>query len=389
MNKRNIIFGMVAFLAAAIFPWPIFAQLPTPTASCTGEWDPDGQYHPKGERYYAVSGGQTYECVACGGCTPVNSKSGGGTSAFPSGAGTSEQFAQQMMVNILGSLLQQALAPPPDNSAYLQQQAALKKAQKEAEQRERMAKWQQLEQARAGRQEQENNQLRAMMEVTPLDGKDAGSAFAVMSDWGSPADEFQARGTGRYDTSGLSLIQRLACANDFAQRARTASANGDYVNARYLNEQAENAMAGRNTELECRCDDIPDMPQTASATTADLAGYEQILNQVQQDVKQLQNIKLRLKEIEQEKQDAIQKIEKVQADIANIKNQPAGPEAKTATPAEDDDSLLLAAQQLLEQAQNDLAALEKDKQDLTGQQAEIENSLKAVQQQVQAAGAGQ
>jgi len=393
MKKKIICFCMAAVLATLVPEGVALSQnIPSPgNPSCTGEWDPNGQFHSKGERYSAVSGGQTYECVACGGCTPVNSKSaksGGGTAAFPSGAGASEQFAQQMMVNILGNLLQQAFAPPPDNSAYLQQQAAMEKAKKEAEQREKLAKWQQMEQARAGRQEKESNQLRSMLDVAPLEGGSTGGAFAVV-DWGGPAGEFLARGTGRYDTAGLSLMQRLACANGFAQRARASSENGDYVNARYLNEQAENAMAGRNTELECRYDDIPDMPQTADATTADMAAYEQIISQVQQDVKQLQNIKFRLKEIEQEKQDARQQIEKAREEVANINSPPAGAEAETTLPSGDEDSLLLAAQQLLEQAQNDLAALEKDEQDLTGQQAEIENSLKAVQQQFQAAGTGQ
>lgn len=388
MNNKHIGFAVAIFLIAIISTGPSFSQLPTPTASCVGDYDLNGHYHPKGEHYTIVKGGTTYDCVACGGCTPINSKSGG-TSTSYGGAPSSEQFAQQMMVNILGSLIQQALAPPPDNSAYLAQQAALEKAKKEAEKKAKLAKWQQLEQAKADRQQKEKDNLRSMLDVAApgTERADAAGTFDVI-DWGGTTDEFQARSTGRYDTSGLTLMQRLACANDFAERARDASQKGDYVNARYLNEQAENVMVGRNTELECQCDDVAEASPVTDLATTEMTSYEDVIKKVQQDIKDLQTIKNRLKEIDAQKQVARQQIEKAREDIATVQNKP--PVTKPATDNTSQDSLLeLEAQQLLAQAQDDLAALEADEQDLTGQQTEIENSLKAVQQQYQTADTGQ
>lgn len=371
MNRKTLRLFTGALLLALMTTTPGLSAPPTPTAQCAGEWDSDGGFHERGEHYQTTSGGQLYNCVACGGCTPAGS-GGGGSSGMSGGLPTSEEFAQQMMMGIIGNLIQQAFAPPPDNSAYLQQQAAMEKAKKEAEQRERMARWQQLEQIRADQQNKENSQLRSMLDVPSLDEPAGGSAFDVM-DWGDRADELPARGGGLYDTAGLSLVQRLACANDLAQRAQQASENGDYINARYLNEQAQNAMSGLPTELECRYDDAPAMPQSASAVTPEMASYQAIIGQVQRDVQRLQDIKLRRVGIEQEKQAAIAQIDKAREDINTIKSQPSN----------GDDTLLLEAEQLLAQAENDLAALEADEQSLAQQQTDIENSLKAVQEQFQ------
>lgn len=373
MRGKVIPFFTSALIAGLLTSVAGFSAPPTPSAQCAGEWDAEGGFHERGEHYQTTSGGQLYNCVACGGCKPAGGGGGGGgSSGMSGGLPTSEEFAQQMMMGIIGNLIQQAFAPPPDNSAYLEQQAALEKAKKEAEQRERMARWQQLEQLRADQQDKENSQLRSMLDVPSLDEPAGGGAFDVM-DWGDRADELPARGTGRHDTSSLSLVQRLACANDLAQRAQQASEKGDYVNARYLNEQAQNAMSGLPTELECRYDDAPAMPQSASAVTPEMASYQDIIGQVQRDVQRLQDIKFRRVEIEQEKQAAITQIDKARDDIITIKNKPSA----------DDDSLLLEAEQLLAQAENDLAALEADEQHLAQQQTEIENSLKAVQEQFQ------
>lgn len=354
--------------------------------TCVGDFDHNMNYHRKGSHYTYIKDGKSYKCIACSGCTPVETGSAGGAGmpAVPGGYGQS--FEMQMMSGILGSMIQAALAPPPDNSAWLQQQAALEKAKKEAEQKERLAKWQQLEKEAAGRRKKEKDQLVSMLDVMPLDS-DGGGAFDVV-DWGAPEDELKPRGTGSYDTAALTSMQRLACANYFARQAMDASGKGDYVQARYLNEQAEQAMTGRPTEIECRSDAMPDVPDVSAASSVDMDLYANVINTVQQDIGRLQDVRVRLRDVEKQKKTAEQKIQKAREELAQLNSTPADPAAGPEEAAQDD-QLELEAQRLLAEAESELAAAENDEQELLQEQGEIENNLKAVQQQFQATAADQ
>ena len=311
------------------------------------------------------------------------------------------------MGSLLGSLLQAALAPSPPqiDTAYqqqlLMQQKAAAAKKKEAQRKHNLLIWQKRQdedavqrEAEQKRKEEEGAAWLARMEPIgshgslSIDGmestpKDRLKAFS----WDRPEiaeNELQPLGTGRYDTSPLSLWQRLLCATHFSEQAVAAAKRGDDVNTRYLNEQAQKVMSGQMTDLECRFPDPPDVPTLAKSQPQELqeemAFFENIIKSVQQDARKLQDIEKNLQQTDKKIRQAKEKKGQAEQIIADVQDRATAGEKPDEK--QKDDDLLAQAQALLQEAEADLQETNHAKQTLLEQKEEIRDQLKAMQRKI-------
>lgn len=247
----------------------------------------------------------------CSGYDCPGKGSGGGISLGGVGSyRSSEDFARGMAMNLLGSMISAALNPQPqvdpDYEEYLrQQQEALAKKKAAVERKERELKWQQWQESRS---QKDTNQLGDILGSVDKKSTGGGSLDGFL---GVLENELQPRGTANYETSALSLVDRLRCATYFSNKASAAAGRGDHVNARYLNEQAQKAMLGQITDEECQFSALPDIPKAPTpqpvSNQQEIAYYESMIKSVQQDVKKLQDIDIKLKETDEKIKQAEEK----------------------------------------------------------------------------------
>jgi hypothetical protein len=280
---------------------------------------------------------------------------------------------RQMTLNLVGSLISAALNPQPEvDPAYqqqlLQQQQEALAKKREEERQNRLVLYQQLQEQSARQIKEENQGLSGMLDVVDL-----------------YENELQPRGTANYDTSDLSLMDRLRCAAYFSNKASAAAERGDSVNARYLSEQAQKAMLGQTTDEECQFADLPDVPEPLTPQSqepqGEIAAYESMIESVQQDVKKLQDIEIKLKETEGKIKAAEEKKQQAEQIITQIKSRPA--EVEKPEEKQKDDDLLAQAQALLQEAETELHDSNNAKQTLLEQDENIRNRLKEVQESIQ------
>jgi len=141
MKKIIIGFCMLFFLTVLVPPWTVLAQIPSPTASCTGDSWPDGSYYGKGKKYSKVYNGTTYSCVGCGGCVPVGKQS----VPYAGGYSSKQDFQMQMMHGIMGALFQGIFSSPTGTSAQnkneIEKQKAMKKMLEEQQKQAALEAW--------------------------------------------------------------------------------------------------------------------------------------------------------------------------------------------------------------------------------------------------------
>jgi hypothetical protein len=324
-----------------------------------------GVYYKKGQHYYPVKNGVTYDCVACGSCSPM-SNSSGPSSAMPFGAGLSP--AQLMAYNLAIPLLSAALAMPEDNYADIQQQqAARQKAQQEAEQRqylERVEQKKKLDALAAGKGDPEEDLAVA------LGGKGSGQTGAGEVSSG----DLTPFNVSKVKAGSGPQFQQLLCAAYFSRLAEEAANNGDEDKARFMGQQAEIVMAGGTPEVQCQYPPAPDVPVPGGKEPAADTG---VIAMVQRDIQDLSDIDARLQVIGREKTQLLDEKNQLEKEIASGKTGASAQKAK-------DDGLLLEKKKALQRKENDLAALETERAKLISRQSEIRNQLQGVKDQIQA-----
>jgi len=254
------------------------------------------------------------------------------------GFGSSEDFAMQMMGSLFSSMLSSALAPQPDTTyqqqQLLQQKIAAKK-KKEAMKKQAAENWKNLQ------KQEEANKVKAE-EKKREKGRGLLAKMGSVDDgklepfkWDTPELEVKPVGTGAYDTSGYTSWQRLLCASYFSGKALEASRGGDAEGAAFMNTQADRVTAGEMTDVECQ---LPGLQQLADAQRQNLKQNTRLTKMVklmptiQEKVKHLQEIEIKISEVKKEKTDAKEKFEtaKVKVEEAKVQAESAQtPEEKT------------------------------------------------------------
>lgn len=313
-----------------------------------------------------------------------------GATAPAGGFSSSEQFAVQAFSSLLGSLMREVMTPPPQvDTSYQQQEAeAAKIKQKELKRQKAWQQWREFQEKEASERAEKEKQNRELLAKMQLLGSEeplrmesmAGSKLEAFK-LGRPEAgdlELQALGRGRYDTSTLSSWQRLLCAAHFSSEALIAIKNGDEETARYLNEQAEKVSSGQMIELECKFPALPQPPEPEKAESR-MAAYVNLLEKTQKDIKTLQDIEIKIKQTEVKKKQAESKKAKAEKMIAESHAlDTAKPEDKAKAK-----SLKDQAQILLQEAQNEIELANETHKELLTQQAEIQNELKQMQEEIE------
>jgi|GEM_PF-2613401 len=337
-------------------------------------------------------------------CVGCDSPKGGGGGSMPLGGlgghVSSEQFAKgvamDIMTTFLSKAIENAINPQQDNAAnaaaaYQAQQEALAK-KKEQERQERLARLQQMREQSAQQRNNEDDQLTSMLDITGPNGSTGmeSTAGGVLGGFDLsipkiPENELRPRGTANYDTSALSLMDRLRCAAYFSKSASVAAERGDHVNARYLNEQAQKAMLGQITDEECQFSDLPEVPQPSQPqpqeTQEQMAFYESMIKSVQEDAKRLQDIEVKLGEADEKIEQAQEEEQQAEQVITEIHNRAAS--AQTPEEKQECSDLLAQARQVRQEAQQKKQEVTNDKQTYLGEKEEIITKLEDLKKNMQ------
>ena len=382
-----VCFLFVSFLEASLNFENAFAQ--EPTIDCEGTlraWRMDHNIGPAiADQYYCP---HPHRSPVLKSAVPWS------TTAPAGGFKSSEQFAAQALGSLLGSLMQNLFAPPPQVDTSYQEQLrkqqteAAKIKEKELKRQKSLRQWQELQEKKAAEKaekERQSRELLAKMETfgaeEPLGMESVRGGKLEAFKWEKHEEELelQALGTGRYDTSTLSAWQRLLCAAHFSNQALMAIKDGDEVRARYLNEQAEKVSSGQMIELECKFPVLPQPPQPEKAESK-MASYVNLLGKVQKDIKTLQDIEIKIKETDVKKKQAESKKEKAEKMIAESDRARNTGKPKDKAKSK---SLKDEAQRLLQEAQNELEQVNKRRKELLNEQDKIQDELKQMQEQIE------
>lgn len=307
----------------------------------------------------------------------------------------SEQFAKDMVmnmgINLIGMMIENAINPQQNNAAAAAaaaaayQEAVAKK--KEQERQERIARLRDWEEKSAHQRKKDKRQLESIF-GNPFSFDVAGSHDSGSLDGflGVLENELQPRGTANYDTSALSLSDRLRCAAYFSNKASAAAERGDHVNARYMNEQAQKAMLGQIADEECQFADMPDVPEPPKPqiqeVQKEMEFYKDMLITVQQDVKKLQDIDIKLKEADEKIKQAEEKKQQAEQKITELQNRAASADKPEET--QEEDALEAQARQLeIEAEQQKIQAAINAKQNYLNEKENIRNKLKEMQKGMQ------
>lgn len=303
----------------------------------------------------------------------------------------SEQFAKDMVmnmgINLIGMMIENAINPQQNNAAAAAayQEALAKK--KEQERQERIARLRNWEEKSAHQRKKDKRQLESIFgnpsSFDVAGSHDSGSLDGFL---GVLENELQPRGTANYDTSALSLSDRLRCAAYFSNKASAAAERGDHVNARYMNEQAQKAMLGQITDEECQFADMPDVPEPPKPqiqeVQKEMEFYKDMLITVQQDVKKLQDIDIKLKEADEKIKQAEEKKQQAEQKITELQNRAASADKPEET--QEEDALEAQARQLeIEAEQQKIQVAINAKQNYLNEKENIRNKLKEMQKSMQ------
>jgi len=378
MGKKSLCLVLFLFLGV------VFINSACAGVGCEGtqfQTDAGLVYIRNGQCSQVKISGESYSCCGCGSCTPSDS---GSLGAVPfGGAGSSKALAQQMALGLIQQMITAALSPPQDDSAYLKHQEEMEKAKEEAKKKEMQRKavmWQQMQKEAEAKKKKDQEQLIAILGKNDSSESDSSlkSTFELFS-LGQSSTDLQIKGTGGTDTSKLSATQQLLCAAYFSQLANSAAKTGNEEKAKYLSGQAEKAMSGQVTDEPCQFSNIPDVPIPQGI--ADEKQYKDMIAMVQEEIKKLQDLNTKLKNVEDKKKQVQDKKKNAEKDIDDRKIKAINPRTKEGNKEKDD--LLLKAQQILKDSQEELAALDKEEKVLINLQNQIKDKLKKMQENIE------
>jgi len=336
----------------------------------------------------------TCSCPTCHpSCSQGSSTSSGSGASSSSSHSTGLTTGQSAEVQVFGSLLDSLVdsilsTNKPDTAAIEQQLAEEQARQKQAQaialaewktQQNKAAKNQQLEQEQ--RQEQGNALVKAMHgEEGSTSAESTGGRFEGFK-WDTPAPGVAGApslSTGRYDTSGLKSVQRLACAADFSRKAQAVQ-DSNPEQARFFNDQAAKVTAGEAVEVACSFSPMPAVPEPV--ISAQMLQTEKNIQTVQLDIKELQGIETKVQKVQSDKSAAQEEVQQAEA-----ARQQAEADKASAKP---DDAALLAeimrrqaeAQAQLDDANQKLKALSDQEQELSQRKEAIHQELQQIKQQ--------
>jgi hypothetical protein len=331
-------------------------------------------------------------------CSQVSSTSSGSNASSSSSHSPSLTPGQSATVQVFGSLLDSLVdsilsTNKPDTAAIEQQLADEQAKQKQAQaialaewkaQQNKAAKNQQLEQKQ--RLQQGDSLLREMHGGEDSTSVESPGGTIGGFKWDTPAPGVAgvpSLSTGRYDTSGLKSVQRLACAADFSRKAQAVQ-DSNPEQARFFNEQADRVTAGEAVEVACSFSPMPAVPEPV--VSAQMLQTEKNIQTVQLDIKELQGIETKVQKVQSDKSAAQEKVQQAEA-----ARQQAETDKASAKP---EDTALLAeimrrqaeAQAQLDDANQKLKALSDQEQELSQRKEAIHQELQQIQQQNRSGG---
>jgi hypothetical protein len=190
---------------------------------------------------------------------------------------------------------------------------------------------------------------------------------------------------GRYDTSGLRSVQRLACAADFSKKAQAVQ-DSNPEQARFFNEQADRVTVGEAVDVACSFPPMPAVPEPV--ISAQMQQMEKNIQTVQLDIKELQGIETKVQKVKTDKSAAQEKVQQAEAARQQTETDKAN--------AKPEDEALMAeimrrqaeAQAQLDDANQKLKTLSDQEQELTQRKDSIRQELQQIQQQNKSGEAG-
>jgi len=331
-------------------------------------------------------------------CSQGSSTSSGSSASSSSSHAPSLTPGQSAEVQVFGSLLDSLvdsiLSTNKPDTAKIEQQLADEQAKQKQAQAIALAEWKAQQNKAAKNQQLEQKQrlqqgdalLREMHGGEDSNSVESPGGRLEGFKWDAPAPGVAGApslSAGRYDTSGLKSVQRLACAADFSRKAQAVQ-DSNPEQARFLNEQADRVTAGEAVEVACSFSPMPAVPEPV--VSAQMLQTEKNIQTVQLDIKELQGIESKVQKVESDKSAAQEQVQQAEAARQQAEADKAG--------AKPDDAALLAeimrrqaeAQSQLDDANQKLKALSDQEQELSQRKEAIHQELQQIQQQNRSGG---
>jgi hypothetical protein len=312
-------------------------------------------------------------------------------SSTPSSSGLTpgQSATVQIFGSLLDSLVDSILSTKKPDTALIEQKIAEEQAKQKQAQAIALAEWQ-AQQNKAAKNHQLEQEQRLQQGDALLKEMHGGeSSTSAVSPggkldgfrWDTPSSDktmFTSLSAGRYDTSRLRSVQRLACAADFSKKAQAVQ-DSNPEQARFFNEQADRVTAGEAVEVACSFPPMPAVPEPV--LSAQMLQTEKNIQTVQLDIKELQGIETKVQKVQSDKSAAQEKLQQAEA-----ARQQAEADKASAKP---EDAALLAeimrrqaeAQAQLDDANQKLKALSDQEQELSQRKDAIRQELLQIQQQ--------
>lgn len=303
------------------------------------------------------------------------------------GLSTSEQFAFWALGSLMqgfSGLLWDAISPPDTSyQQQLQRQRELERERQKIEEMKRQARerWEkqlaeEKEKAQQIQKEKEKQEQIARL-LDKMGGSITGGKLEPFK-WGTPDVDLKPIGTGRFDTSGYRVWQRLLCASYFSGQALSEMKSGNPEGARFLNTQVDKVMVGEMTDVECK---FPEMPQVSEPQGPDVKMQKLtgLLKDVQIKIKNLQDIEIKLVEVRKEKEAAEKRLKDAEAKVSEIKSQAAN--AKTPEEKAQYGDPLNEALALLSKSEDELMKAKQSEDGLLQTQKNILDEMKNLEKQ--------
>jgi hypothetical protein len=296
--------------------------------------------------------------------------------------------------SLLDSLVDSILSTKKPDTAQIEQQIADEQAKQKQAQAIALAEWkaQQNKAAKNHQLEQEQRLQQGDALLKEMHGGESSTSAESHGgklegfSWDTPAPGaagLSSLSTGRYDTSGLKSIQRLACAADFSRKAQAVQ-DSNPEQARFFNEQADRVTAGEAVEVACSFPPPPAVPEPV--VSAQMRQTEKNIQTVQLDIKELQGIETKVQKVQTDKSAAQEKVQQAEAARQQAEADKAG--------AKPEDAALLAeimrrqaeAQAQLDDANQKLKELSDQEQELSQRKDAIRQELQQIKEQNKSGG---